>query len=87
MKIIGIVKGLILFVYIHNKNKYLLFFINKPKNRMELSAVWFNFVQQKKWTNSSYSKKHLVKNNPIWVDRTHLGLNLLSKLGCLFNLS
>ncbi len=32
-------------MYIH-KNKFLLF-CNKPKNRMQLSAVCFNFVQHK----------------------------------------
>ncbi len=41
MKIIGIVKGLLLFVYINNKKLSLLFCKIRKKNRMHLSAVCF----------------------------------------------
>ncbi len=47
MKIIGIVKGLLLFVYIHNKNKYLRFCKLSLKNRIQLSVIWFPFAQHK----------------------------------------
>ncbi len=43
------------------------FLSNKTKNRMHLSAVCFNFAKHNNEINSAYSKKHWVKNKPIWA--------------------
>ncbi len=43
----AIVQFLLLFVYIHNKNKYLGFCKISLKNWMWHSAVWFSFAQHK----------------------------------------
>ncbi len=68
MKIIGIVKGLLLFVYINNKKLSLLFCKIRQKNRMHLSAVCFNFAQH-----NNEQTLHTLKNTgfkqPVWAGR------------------
>ncbi len=73
MKIIGIVKGLLLFVYIHNKKESLLFCKIRQKNIMQLSAsalILCSTIMNKLplyYTLKQYSKKHWVQNKPIWA--------------------
>ncbi len=86
MKIIGIVKGLLLFVYIHNKKESLLFCKIRQKNRMQLSAVCFNFTQHNNEQTLHTLKNTGFKTNQFVLGkRVHLGLILPSKSDCLFN--
>ncbi len=87
MKIIGIVKGLLLFVYINNKKISLLFCkIRKEKNRMQLSAVCFNFAQHNNEQTLHTLQNTGFKTNQFGLGkRVHLGFILPSKFDCLFN--
>ncbi len=74
MKIIGIVKGLLLFVYINNKKIIFAFFLNKKK--IECIFLPSALISRSTIMNKLciYSKKHWVQNNTVWAGkRLHLG--------------
>ncbi len=74
------------FICVHSIKKLSLLFCKiRQQNRMQLSAVCFNFAQHNN-EQTAYSKKPWVQNNLIWAGkRVHLGLILPSKFDCLFN--
>ncbi len=88
MKIIGIVKGLCTcnLCTFTIKKLSLLFCKIRQKNRMQLSAVCFNFAQHNNEQTLPTLKNTGFKTNQFGLGkRVHVGLILPSKFDCLFN--
>ncbi len=75
------------FICVHSiKKESLLFCKIRQKNRMQLSAVCFNFAQHNNEQSLHTLKNTGFKTNQFGLGkRVHLGLILPSKFDCLFN--